>query len=662
MSPAKSTVVAGGFLALTQGAYVSYKDRPAKIRRVLSLESVVIQYVEGGETERVQPADLRPIEYARLPATSSAAKATSGDTAFEVAVARDISDFTEAEWHEAMRVYEIIEPLLQKSKRTRADVEGVASQHGVQVSTIYRWLKDYSSSGHISGLVKGKRGRKLGTRLLLPEQEAIIEEKLEQYLDPQAITPATVIADINNACEAANVPRMHPNTIRNRIADIPLKRRLTSRGNKDLALQLFEARPGEFPDGKFPLETIQIDHVKLDFKVVDSKTRQAIEKRPWLTLAIDCYSRMIVGYFLSLMPPSAFAAGVCLYMAMMPKQPLLAKLDLPGRWPVYGKFRRVHSDNAKEFKGALLQRACDEHNIDLTLRRRKTPRYGAYIERMVGNVNRELHKKPGTTHQSPGISPDYDSSKKAAFTLDVLECEIVDWIVNYYHVNVHSALSGTPLHLWEAGLLGDRDRPGVGLPPLPLDPEKLRLDFLPFETRGVHPYGVEIGRLYYHEVLNKWINAADPDDPKKKRKFIFRYDPRTIRRIWFWDPEVKQYFEIPIRDTTWPDISWAEYDEHRKTLARQGETQVDEQAIKGYVQRSKERERSQIALTESVRKAKKKEGRQSIGFRVTDVAPGAEQFAATPTSQRPAPLPRRDDIQDDSLFAKPVEAFQDIDL
>lgn len=100
---------------------------------------------------------------------------------------------------------------------------------------------------------------------------------------------------------------------------------------------------------------------------------------------------------------------------------------------------------------------------------------------------------------------------------------------------------------------------------------KLRLDFLPYEERVVSNAGVELKTLsYYDPVLNKWINAVDPKHPKEKRKFIFRWDPRSIKFIWFYDPELKRYFRIPTRDPSRPDISWSEYEEYKDRLRKGG--------------------------------------------------------------------------------------------
>lgn len=668
MKAPETALTRGGFIALTQGTYVSRGSRICKIRRVMSLDSVVIQYIDTDETERVHPTELSPTDAAN-PQPSGTVQAESVGQANDLDTlvepqSKDIEEISYEEWEKAKNTYEIIKPLLENPDRTRADVDAVAAKCGVSTSAVYNWMSDYSNSGQISALVKLKRGRKKGSKLLSPEQEAVLDELLAtEYMDDQSLTPAAVIEKVNTMCETAGIKPPHANTVRNRIENIPLKRRLRARGHKEEADHKTEARPGKFPNGTFPLECVQIDHVQLDMKGVDAETRQPIERRPWLTLAIDCYSRMIVGFFLSFMHPSAFSVGVCLYMAMMRKDDLLAIHQLPGSWPVYGKMRKVHADNAREFKGRMLERACEEYGIDFELRPTKTPRYGAYIEAMVGNVNKQLHKRRGTTHSSPDVSPDYNSSEKSIYTLAEIEAEVLDWIVNRYHVDRHSSLNTTPFALWKKGLMGDKKMPGVGLPQIPANPEKLRLDFLPLERRVVNPPGIEINnRFYYHEALATWVGSMDPKNPKKRRQLVVRYDPRTIRKIWFLDPVLDQYFEIPLRDTTWPDISWSEFDEHLAAMRKEGNEQVDEAAIKGYVERSRLRAINALELTEKARKGSpKKSAPPSVVKKASNTAPGSNLYAETGTTKTSDDYKDSDNESDD-MDDRPITPFDDIDI
>jgi putative transposase len=60
-----------------------------------------------------------------------------------------------------------------------------------------------------------------------------------------------------------------------------------------------------------PNEVWQIDHTIVDLIVVDEETRLPIG-RPYLTIAVDIYTRMVAGFHLSLDAPSSASVGLCL--------------------------------------------------------------------------------------------------------------------------------------------------------------------------------------------------------------------------------------------------------------------------------------------------------------------------------------------------------------
>lgn len=67
-----------------------------------------------------------------------------------------------------------------------------------------------------------------------------------------------------------------------------------------------------------PLERVEIDHTLCDVHLVDEKTGKPIG-RPWLTLVVDHYSGAILGYHMTLNPPSAASVIAALRHAILPK-------------------------------------------------------------------------------------------------------------------------------------------------------------------------------------------------------------------------------------------------------------------------------------------------------------------------------------------------------
>ena len=69
-----------------------------------------------------------------------------------------------------------------------------------------------------------------------------------------------------------------------------------------------------------------------------------------MTLAIDVYSRMVAGFYVSLDPPGALSAGLCLVHAILPKEACLAQFGLASRWPVWGLMASVSYHFIREWR------------------------------------------------------------------------------------------------------------------------------------------------------------------------------------------------------------------------------------------------------------------------------------------------------------------------
>jgi putative transposase len=67
-----------------------------------------------------------------------------------------------------------------------------------------------------------------------------------------------------------------------------------------------------------PLQRVELDHFLCDVHLVCSRTGTPMG-RPWLTLAVDHYSGMVVGYHLTYAPPSAASVLAALRHAILPK-------------------------------------------------------------------------------------------------------------------------------------------------------------------------------------------------------------------------------------------------------------------------------------------------------------------------------------------------------
>ena len=539
---------------------VLFQDRVWTIVRTVTASSVLIEDRATGEIREVNVADLRP----PVPKEVEAVRRASPRPRDEASLA------------EAKRRLAIIKPLLDQPAATAEAVDAVVKASGVCRATLFNWLKAYRDGGQLSCLAPLRRGRAMPARLD-ERVEAIIRGVIDGfYLTTQQRSGTKAIEEVKKRCRAAGLKAPNPNTVRNRLRAIHPREATAKRRGRKEARDKYEPIKGEFPEGHWPLDVVQIDHTLLDIMLVDAEQRLPIG-RPWLTLAIDVFSRMVVGYHISLDHPSAFGVGLCLCHAFMPKDAELSRLGIKGEWPVWGLMRKIHADNGKDFRSASLKASCDEYGIDIQWRPVRTPHFGGHIERLMGTINKEIHALPGTTFSNPKQRAEYKAEAKAIMTLPEMRSWLIRFIVGEYNVREHKGIGMSPIERWREGILGSGRCKGTGLPEPIRDPLRLRLDFLPFDTRTVQRYGIVWDKItYYGDVLRPWINLSQG---RQKKKFVVRRDPTDISRIYVLDPEQNVYFEAPYRDTTKPSISIWEYRAAEKFLSDYGIKDADEDAI-----------------------------------------------------------------------------------
>jgi putative transposase len=351
----------------------------------------------------------------------------------------------------------------------------------------------------------------------------------------------------------------------------------------------------------------------MDVIVVDEEHRQPIQ-RPCLTVVIDVYSRMILGFAIYLEKPSAFTAGLAIAHAVLPKDDWLTGVEVQAEWPCWGKMHTIHCDNAKEFRGTVIGRACQDHDITVDHRPPREPRYGGHIERAFGTWLNRTQRLKGTTFSNVEQKGDYDSEARAIMTRAELEKWFTIYVSKVYANTYHKGIKTTPLAKYKEGILGTADHPGIGLPDRVAEPTAFMLDFMPFEERTIQEYGVVIDHIFFwDDALRPWIHARDPEDAKHPRKFTFRIIPRDMREIYFRDPAGNTYIAIPYRDRTRPPVSRWEILAAEKRLREAGYAQVDEVLIFQAVEEMRRLEKESEHKTKKARRAREMRHRPQTG-------------------------------------------------
>ena len=466
----------------------------------------------------------------------------------------------------AKKRYDIILPLLDKigsDKKTSA--ENIAVRQDLSVRTIYVWLARFRRTGKISSLVDLRSTAKSRCSRLPRKQLAIIDRVAREYYEtPQKPAIVRAIEKVLISCKDAKIALPGKRAIRQHILMRDPQKAFEHREGRKAAHDRFGAVYGEFPGADYPLSVVQIDHTKVDVELVDDIEKRPIG-RPNITIALDVFSRAVLGYFVSFENSSLLTTGLCLEHAMFPKDDWLESLNIKHSWPVWGKPVCLHLDNAMEFRSHGLEDFCGEYGVRLEYRPVKTPHYGGHVERIIRTINERVKTIPGATFSNVRQKGEYASTKQSVITLKDFQQWLGTYITGAYLNQPHSKIGMTPLEKWTQGIRGTENRPGVGVPPILADRTHVRTLLLPTDERVIQRDGIEFKYIkYFSDVL--YALFAETRAKQQRKKIRIKYDPRDITSIKVLDEDRKEWFDIPCRGQALPALSlWQWQDALNKT-------------------------------------------------------------------------------------------------
>lgn len=512
---------------------------------------------------------------------------------------RGLLTLSESAWAKTKHRADVIGQLAALKEVSKAEADRAAVELGISQRQIYKLIRRYrAGDGLVTDLVVKQSGGGKGKTRIAPEVDALITEVIKkQYLSRQRLSVAVIVREIRMRCKQSGYKVPADNTVRARIRSLDPRKVVNKREGHDAARGLTPAA-GKAPEPAAPLEVVQIDHTPVDVIVVDEIAREPIG-RPYLTLAIDTFTRCIVGMLLTLEAPSATSVGLCLAHMVSDKSGWLARLGLTDMtWPMHGKPTWIYVDNAPEFYSEALKRGCEQHGIKRDYRPMGQPHFGGIIERVIGTAMAKAHELPGTTFSDTKDRGKYKSEAMAILTLRELE----KWLtlaIGTYHESVHSSLKEPPASCWSKNVEAAKLYTVT-------DEKAFLIDFLPVERREIGRYGFLVDHItYYSDILKPWIARRERLD-----RFILRRDPRDISRVWVLDPESQRYLEIPYRAVSNPSVTLWEHKKAVEKLREAGRAKVDEAAIFRMI--GQMREITETAAKERKRARREKERRNHL--------------------------------------------------
>lgn len=188
---------------------------------------------------------------------------------------------------------------------------------------------------------------------------------------------------------------------------------------------------------------MQVDSTKLDVHIKVEGVSVGV--RPWLTVVIDVFTRVIVGWHLSLSAPSANSVKNAI---------LMASTD-------HAYYRRakpitLYHDNGREHKNKIITHLSSDIGFDMQAGSPYYPNNQGHIEANFGSMNRRLiHLMGGTTFGKLAQNRPYASEKHPVYDLATCRARIEEYI-DIYHDLPHSGLNGmAPHQKWDMAVAED---------------------------------------------------------------------------------------------------------------------------------------------------------------------------------------------------------------
>ena len=309
----------------------------------------------------------------------------------------------------------------------------------ISASTLARYIKIYrDNSDSFHGFYQGAGGNR---SLRFPiEIEEIINEVISDFIkERENFSPSDAHVIIKDRILSLNLNATIPceRTIARRFERLDPYIVFKNKNGAKEASKKFKAS-GQSLVSPGLLAIVQMDTHEIDCIILDKNGN--VLGRPELCIAIDIYTRAIVGWHLCMLPPSATKTLLTLKNMLMRPH-----LDKTGGLPTV-----IIPDNGCEFNNNALANFCNNFNITKSESQPYSPNNKAHIESFFRSLNMSIiHKLKGTTYSSPVHRGDYDSVGNACYTLDILRDLVNEWIENIYHKRVHSGTNQRPEKMWQ---------------------------------------------------------------------------------------------------------------------------------------------------------------------------------------------------------------------
>ncbi|MCM3410214.1 transposase family protein [Metabacillus litoralis] len=450
--------------------------------------------------------------------------------------------------NKALERYRILEPVIKGEVLPSEIKEYLQTLGGtVKKSTFYEWKKRWEQTEDIRALVSKKPGPK-GSHSINGKKLEIMDEAIEYclYSDGKS-TIEDMYSEFLLRIDEENL-------IRDKDDKLTYSSRSTIRRRREQIIDIYRKDKEKYgvvlarlkKDGTKkeiiatrPLERVEIDWTPVDVMLIDPVDLKAT--RPDLIYAVDKYSGIPMGFFLTFKPVDSNALKQCLIHAIMPKTYLKDLYPLvENDWVAHGIPHTIVVDNATVNDSYEFEEACYQVGIkEVQFCTIGAGHQKATIERSFKKLNTMfIHNLKGTTFSNFIEKGVYDSSKKACITMQgftyMAHIAMVDMITHYYE----KRRGDSPHNLWLKGIEQNKHLKIQ----IPRSVDSLKILLVGgSELRKVQQQGVVIeNEYYYSKALMELKNTLEALN-KQDEKVRVRYDLSDMRKVYVYDPINNRY-------------------------------------------------------------------------------------------------------------------------
>jgi putative transposase len=433
-------------------------------------------------------------------------------------------------------------------------------------STFREWQRTRGVAGDRRRKHMGRRREQNGRRKRLDVLvEQIVKEESELYFKRVGVSAKDVYASARHRVSQLNAQRKREGLKPLRPASRTVVwRRLKANTNYANASRRFGARKAKLlfkPHLNYVkptdiLEVVIIDDTIVDCHIIDDRETNEDGKpivigRPRIAVAIDSFSRCVVGLTIDFKDPSVETAMACLRNIVRQKRDLNTRFPgLRGTFVWGGLPQTVLYDRAWGNVGSSMVDALEDIGVSVTHAPAATPEYKGIGERFFDTLNTRLfHKLPGAVPGKPhkvkelGLDPMFE----ARLTLDEIHQLLAQAVIDYNN-DEHTGLGDIPARLWHA-----RAKNGIQYPD-----DLRRFDMacaklappLVLSSKGITLNGLQYCSAEIFDLLNDMEPVAPPRGRRQGTVEVkVKYFPEDLSAIFIWNSVRNDYVRVPCTET-----------------------------------------------------------------------------------------------------------------